>query len=334
MSMEFEEKDDGKVLKEREKDKERGREKRKDGKRRKGSLIRIAGGSEESSAAGPSSIESSPASLRAVPTIFQSSPIANDATPPTPRSPSPTPANPQPSPLVERQINANRLLPPLPIIISQQASPRPWEIPLPDSPAAGPSRLSSAEAEDVSVNGDDASDSALSNEPDSKQIGRSNGFSIIPEEGYLPVVPVTTSTKKKRRKAKAVSPFLARSLSAGPTDTSHTEFSSRHASPAGRSPLEPSSRHARKASLSRPPNADLEDLLDERDRLIDSLRAEIGRAKAEEGKARESVRIAQANEERTSRDVDQMRRTSHKTESESRRRHREVSAFAFSALLC
>ena len=327
MSMNVEEKDDGKTSKE----KERGREKRKDGKKRKGPLLRVPMGSGESSATGPSSIESSPAPLprlATVPTPSRSriKPLQSSAETPSPSQPEFSPSQ-----STEPKSTPNgHHLPPL--IVPSLTPPFPWEVPLPNSPVAGPSRLHGLESEDASVNGDEVSDSAPGNKPALKTKGSSDGFSIMPEEGYLPTLQAPTGGKKKRKGKGGVLP-VPTLPSAESSSVSQIAFPCRTASPGpGSSPIElprtPSSRHARKASLSRPANADLEALLDERDRMIDSLRANIGQAKAEEGKARDDLRRAKATEERATRDVERMRRSSQKAVDESRRRENEASIYA------
>jgi hypothetical protein len=69
---------------------------------------------------------------------------------------------------------------------------------------------------------------------------------------------------------------------------------------------------------------DLEELLDDKERTIDALRAEIGLAKAEEGKAREDASRAKAIEDKVRGDLERARKTISKAEAESRRKENEV----------
>jgi len=89
-------------------------------------------------------------------------------------------------------------------------------------------------------------------------------------------------------------------------------------------PVTPS-RQARKASLNRPINADLEELLTEREQMIESLRAENGLAKAEEAKAKDELSRAKATEERLKSDVERARKGGQRLENEGRKRESEVS---------
>lgn len=330
LSMTTDEKDDGKNAKEREKDKDRGREKKKDLKKRKGSLLRMAAGTPESALAGPSSIESSPTSSPHHIIVRKDSQPFPRAAPPIVIASPPSPESPLLAPTRQSPVSDEKPSPPA--SISQLGlAPQPSDVPLPGSPVAGPSRLKPVSYE-VSRNGEDASDSDLSAEPESnepKSNGRSSGFSVTPEEGYLPPSVTLPSGKKKKRKGKGVAPSLARLLSVESSKPVQDDSNSTPSSPDRRpliveSPRTPS-HHARKAGLTRPANVDLEVLLDERDRIIDSLRADIGQAKAEEGKAKEDAKRARTSEERSSRDVDRLRRTNHRTETEGRRRENEVS---------
>lgn len=106
------------------------------------------------------------------------------------------------------------------------------------------------------------------------------------------------------------------------------------ATPADRSVMpETPRRHSRKTSLGfRPPNAGTEELgqlLDERDRTIDQLRAEIGEAKAEEAKAREIASDVKSDEERMRTELDRTSKGHKKAEQEWRRRESEVSRIMY-----
>lgn len=351
--------------------KERGREKKKETKKRKGSLLKVPNGSAtDSSVAAPSSIESSPAPYRSPPpqisnrsfrrvTPSSSSPSPQKASelhlparsPPvsakilemaeeTGVAPSSTSARqgdsesssislqPQ-SPLAPAIKLTESSVPPMKAKAS--LSPSPFTIPLPQSPMPGPSRVSISASEDEQ---ESVSDSGPSGS-DSRKSAASSGFSIIPEEGYLPVQSANLlNSKKKKRKGKVPAP-LADMERRDPSTETDQPASPATALETSRTPLEkpvpPETprRHSRKASLSiRPPNADAEQLgqlLDERDRTIDHLRAEIGLAKAEEAKARESASRSKQNEDRIKENLDRAKRGNQKTENEARRREAEVS---------
>lgn len=287
-----------------------------------------------------------------------------------------------------------------------------WMIPLPASPYAGPSRLYAPASISDSHSTDgrseaDSSDTRIDDEADIKLngngSGHASGFSIYPEDGYLPpsaLAPAAAVSGKKKRRGKkggggagAGSTEASSSSSRGPaqaigiptaqlgspgpttipnspsrtnrlrstsiplslalisessplaspvhglpsprdrTGTSNGLFSpstfppsSPHpASPSGSRPTH-SRSHSRKTSLGgRPANMDLEDLLVERERTIDALRAEIGLAKAEEAKSKEDAERARRGEEAVKDEVDRVRRAGGKVETEMRRREGEVS---------
>jgi septal ring factor EnvC (AmiA/AmiB activator) len=79
--------------------------------------------------------------------------------------------------------------------------------------------------------------------------------------------------------------------------------------------------------LSIPPSAELDALLQSHDKTIDILRAEIGQAKAEEGKAKEDAKRSKIQEERARNDLDKMKRSRDRGEVEARRREAEVSVY-------
>lgn len=72
-------------------------------------------------------------------------------------------------------------------------------------------------------------------------------------------------------------------------------------------------------------NANLEELLTEREKMIETLRAEIGMSKAEEAKAREDVTRAKATEERLNGDFERVKSAKQRSENEARKREGEVS---------
>lgn len=358
MSMEDKDKDKDKVKaaeKETEeaspKDK-RGREKKKDVKKRKASLLKVpvVSGSGESgvSSAGISSIEGSPAPGRALHT-----------TPPRPQlqaSPSKarTKAVPSADALrMEASSGASHnddtsprrglepsLLPasdttPKPSRLQPPQSLSPWDVPLPASPLAGPSRsplLSGTDIESADGDHGNTSESALSNlgNGDGDAGAGTNGitskpieFSIIPEEGYLPVAQPVSSKKKKRRN-RAPPPAPLPTLERRVSMSTDSQAASGTVSDSPVVPVTPS-RQARKASLTRPVNADLEELLTEREQMIESLRAENGLAKAEEAKAKDELSRAKAAEERLKGDVERARKGGQRIETEGRKREGEVS---------
>ncbi|ORX35124.1 hypothetical protein BD324DRAFT_652838 [Kockovaella imperatae] len=230
--------------------------------------------------------------------------------------------------------------PPPSLIVRPVTPPSAWAIPLPDSPMAGPSRPapSIASSDMASVDGDTSetnSTRARSNSTtDLLGGGGGGGFSIMPEAGYLPPSALqAVSHKKKKKKGKAVpaplehlepSPSVTSPLSTtGPTPSPFADFASRPP-PTPRTPS--SSRHARKASLTRPVNADLEDLLTEREKMIDSLRADIGQAKAEESKALEKLSRMKAERERMSSEMENLKKFGSASDHDGRKRDAEASA--------
>jgi hypothetical protein len=70
---------------------------------------------------------------------------------------------------------------------------------------------------------------------------------------------------------------------------------------------------------------DLEDLLLERERTIDALRAEIGEAKAEEAKALHEAQEARGEVESQKAEVERVRKAGGRAEVELKRREGEVS---------
>ena len=276
MSLSDNEKDDARSSKE----KDRGRDKKKEAKRRKSSLLRVVASTPESSTAGMSSIEVPPTSSYKI--VAENKAMLQRLHPKSP---------------MEHDITFQSTLtgasleehPPKSLAIpGKTSSPRAWEIPLPNSPAAGPSRLHGAEGEDISADNNHLSGPHPSNVLDIKSGSRGEGFSVIPDDGYLPDGSFTIIGKKKKRKGKGI-----------------IEASTPLKSPEVPSPLE--------------------QLLEERDRTIDSLRAQIGEAKAQEGKAREDAKRARTIEERATRDLERMRRNHQKADNEARRRESDVS---------
>ena len=221
--------------------------------------------------------------------------------------------------------------------LTRPSSPNPWDIPLPASPIAGPSRLAihdssdaaSASADDTHSVAESSSSKANRNVP-----AKSDGWSIIPEEGYLPASYLSPAKKKKNKaKSKGTPPpavLLNRTIGAEPSirpppaSPSRTS-ATRDETPSARPP-EPSRRHSRKASEVKTGQAEFDVILEERDRLIDSLRAEIGLAKAEEARAREVASKSKAVEDSLRQDIDRIRRSHTRADNEARRREAEVSS--------
>jgi len=317
----------------------RGREKKKDSKKRKGSLLKAPIGNSGESSTAVSSMESSPTPVKlALPAKAKDEQIKQGqlvpSRPKTDSSTSPSIAEPEPH-------SPSPALAASPVIVEKQpsASSRylsaPCDIPLPESPGAGPSRLASdTDSQSLDGEGENASEASVTHSNDNNEetfiaepprTTKSLGFSIIPEEGYLPLATSTPNAKKKKsRKGKpAPSPLplldsIKRQSNVDGPDTSQPKVPD---SPA--IPVTPS-RHARKASLHRPINADLDELLTERERTIESLRAEIGIAKAEEAKAKEEINMGKSTEERLKGDVERIRKANQRSEHEGRRREGEV----------
>ncbi|KAK1920546.1 hypothetical protein DB88DRAFT_475820 [Papiliotrema laurentii] len=288
-------------VKEREK---KGKEKRKDVKKRKGSLLRVPSAA---NLPGPRQ-QTRPACSQVAlvimrkrpeldfplgrlirppilprPTLIRFCPVSNPARalPRDPHHPIPSPHPLSPDPLDPR------------------------DLPLPVSPMAGPSRLSFANGDNdlESIDGDSGSTSeSVSSNNMTGEAQREKpkptpplNFSIIPEEGYLPVqTPQTTSTKKKKRKGRTAPPG-----SLPPTERrsikTNTLTRRAHLGLSGWTRL--------LSLLTRPPNADLEALLTERERTIESLRAE-----------------------RLKGDFERARKASQRSDHESRKREGELNA--------
>ena len=311
---------------------EKGREKRVSGKRKKGLAFKLSTTNGESSATGSSSMETSPLPSSNLAPVSHSS--WKEAQP-IPQTADRHVSNPRQAniPLASiRQAEPNGNVGPPPIVISL-AEPSPSrDIPLPDSPLSGSSRLDVADMDQQSVMDAEASESAVSESKSKQTKGISDGFSVFPEEGYLPAQQVSISGRKKRRKPRGG--LLPQSLTSAMSISHTSNESLDHQTWSGRrqgSAESPKSFHVRNGRgtilhLS----ADVQELLDERDRIIGSLRAENGESKAKEGKAREEARRARINEEMVSKDMDRMRRMHQKGESEGRRRENEVSSILLS----
>ena len=195
----------------------------------------------------------------------------------------------------------------------------PEQIPLPDSPgssSAGPSRLrvpsEAGEHSDSTSNNSEHPSSARS-----QNAHKSEGWSIMPDEGWLPQSALPSSKKKKQKKGRQ----------------SNTEPSSATPlvqSTPTQSPIARPRRHARQDSLqmSRPVNASAQEYEAHMDRMevvIDRLRGELGASLASGRMAREAEEEARHNEAQMRQELDtfnQGRRSSDKV----RNREAEVSA--------
>ncbi|WVF66787.1 hypothetical protein IAT40_001529 [Kwoniella sp. CBS 6097] len=370
---------------------ERGREKRKEGKKRGGSILRVNGaangldgnlGPPSSATTNTSSVESSPA-----PPISSSSSRNNTATSPNKLKRSlpatPIPNHKSPSIRIRKATDESnpssqatpssasvlatpsRNRPPPPIIVPRpptNVSPtplEPWEIPLPTSPMAGPSRVNGngheylhsddgIEGQEVSDEFDGASESAHSSRQDEikEEKKKSDGFSIFPEEGYLPIQSSATtgpgSSKKKKRKAKTGQTNGETHFTSTPRPNLSKNEIAKEAngerdivleiqgnSSSSSSYTRPRHRHQRTSSIALLPNLStdqLREIVEKRDETIDQLRAEIGTAKAEEAKAKEEAMRCKLNEDRAKSDYERAKKAGGRGEGDARRREAELQA--------
>jgi hypothetical protein len=203
--------------------------------------------------------------------------------------------------------------------INDRPALSPQQIPLPpspESPTAGPSRLRvPSEAGDFSDSTSNASDFPSSSRPQSRV--KSEGWSIMPDEGWLPPsTPVPSSKKKKHKKARQA----------------HTEpFSAVPAakSTPPQSPDAPLRRHVRQDSLQimRPVNASPEEYeahMDRMEMVIDRLRGELGASLASGRMAREAEEEARQNEAQMREELNMVKHRSRASE-KIRSREAEVS---------
>lgn len=223
----------------------------------------------------------------------------------------------------------------------------PHLIPLPASPIVGPSRLlgslhDSSKAADLSfegsINGEadevdeghtpDDEDDNRSSAGSKKSAGQSSsGWSIFPDEGYLPSSVFSSKKKKKKSKPSALpssdpSPIKNQLLLPPGARASLLVTSDTKANEGG--PCAANGSRTAEDGMS------AEETQEEQAKMIDTLRAEIGVARAEEGKAREDAARARAMEDRLRIELERTRRGSHSSskargEGDSRRRENEVS---------
>ncbi|WVR03110.1 hypothetical protein IAU60_000100 [Kwoniella sp. DSM 27419] len=328
---------------------ERGREKRKEGKKRVGSVMRPSQGDNAAVTAASTAVNipsSSSSTIRAVqtqpslqtvpatPKARKQSLSAGHRSPPSkalPISPS-------------RSIAAARQHPPPPPIMVPMKPPTtapsdPRDIPLPLSPisGAGPSRghmASIGDTGDMEIRDRQSEDSndmprPADAEERTRKPAKSGGFSIFPEEGYLPVQLQTPGAgKKKRRKGKGgpgVSPSdMGRRASLPLTDIQVELSMAKDKEGAQSAPSKHQGQTSSIAAVPDLPAEQLRQVVEERDDTIEDLRAEIGVCKAAEAKAREEAIKARANEERMKCDLDRIRRAGGKGDVESRRREAEL----------
>ncbi|WWC67360.1 uncharacterized protein I206_101268 [Kwoniella pini CBS 10737] len=225
--------------------------------------------------------------------------------------------------------------PPPPIIVPK-ACPSitskpidPWNIPLPPSPLAGPSRLAPAPVvgsgvEDVS---DDASISAegegsVKEDEDKPKNKKSEGFSIYPEDGYLSQLMNSSKKKKKKNVKSGTASADQRALKGvsneaslpGKNGSVVDEVFEINGDGSERLPNGGAiqrHRHTRTSSIALLPHLNvtqLREIVEQRDETIDQLRAEIGMAKAEESKAKEDAVRARMGEERIRGDMERSKR--------------------------
>jgi hypothetical protein len=314
-------------------DEKRGRKRAGEGRKRKNTLLKLGNPAGGESTPGPSSssLESSPAPSKLPIVTPKSTRKVSQSINPSPQlqiCPQHPGGNPKPSP---------------------SPSPSPYTIPLPTSPAGSSSSkpLTNLESE-PSLDGDDlTSESAFDNNESTIRLNgktRSDGWSIIPEDGYLPIfsAPLSSNKKKKRK------PKLYNSAPPPPPITIPSKTINLKPDPPAlaldmdmaiqpelgdnpsplpirppQTPRTPSSRHARKASLTRPLNVEYEALLDERDAMIESLRTDIGVAKVQEARALVEVEKRKESEERGREEVERSR----KVVESGQKRENEVSCF-------
>ncbi|WWC57535.1 uncharacterized protein I303_100067 [Kwoniella dejecticola CBS 10117] len=220
----------------------------------------------------------------------------------------------------------SRNQPPPPIIVPKPClehaptSIDPWNIPLPASPVAGPSRLGPPAGSGLDEVSDDASMSAegegsVKEEDEKPKYKKFEGFSIYPEDGYLPQSLNSNSNSnnnKKKKKKSNTKTFLSPNppgstgLPKVTASTERTELMDEVLEVNGHGvPRLPNGhgkhRHTRTSSITLLPNLNvtqLREIVEQRDETIDQLRAEIGMAKAEESKAKEEAVRARMGEEK------------------------------------
>ncbi|WVW81212.1 hypothetical protein I302_103203 [Kwoniella bestiolae CBS 10118] len=317
--------------------KERGREKNK--KDNNSNRKRVNSHLKPPTDTGGSSIESSPAPPSSTTSKILTSPtptkskrsLSNANTTPTINS-----SNKLQQATKSALATPTRHRPPPPIMVPKACTnvnaSNPWEIPLPSSPIAGPSRLNGVNGlgfEEVSDDNGSTNDQPEEGEQVAPPIQKKfEGFSIYPDEGYLPPAQ-TPSNKRKKRKNKTsnglgvAAPSSAAMEETSSSDRNQPEIIENHIN--GNSLVTTTTsmttggrrvkhRHTRTSSITLLPNLDitqLREIVESRDETIDQLRAEIGMAKAEESKAKEEAVRARMGEEKIRGELERSRRVSY-----------------------
>ncbi|OXG35357.1 hypothetical protein C367_00597 [Cryptococcus neoformans Ze90-1] len=146
---------------------------------------------------------------------------------------------------------------------------------------------------------------------------KSHGFSIFPEEGYLPIPVGHASGKKKKRKGKSNEKIgkdvnLVTPSVTGPTP--HSLESEVESSP---QPAFPQEIGSAVLALNYSPDSSEADITQPqptaRDALVESLRTELGVSKAEQAKAMDELIRARNNEERMKGEMEKVRRGTKET---------------------
>ncbi|KAL7420378.1 hypothetical protein Q5752_005348 [Cryptotrichosporon argae] len=164
---------------------------------------------------------------------------------------------------------------------------------------------------------------------------RSQTFSIYPEEGYLPLSALASSSKKKKRKSGKTPTLTAAQLrSPAPLTRELEPDVSVSGSTSDDMPQIPTTpRHRRKVSAVAgiPLSPAFNTLLEGHEKTVDALRAEIGIAKAEESKAkdegekaREEVRRSRAAEEKMRAQWERTEKAKERADAESRKKDAEL----------
>lgn len=146
---------------------------------------------------------------------------------------------------------------------------------------------------------------------------KSHGFSIFPEEGYLPIPVGHASGKKKKRKGKSNEKIgkdvnLVTPSVTGPAP--HSLESEVESSP---QPAFPQEIGSAVLALNYSPDSSEADITQPqptaRDALVESLRTELGVSKAEQAKAMDELIRARNNEERMKGEMEKVRRGTKET---------------------
>jgi F0F1-type ATP synthase membrane subunit b/b' len=347
---------------------ERGREKKKELKKRKG-LLRVptglgsgtdttASASASPSLAGPSSLESSPvpksAELRKRSISHQSpSPSTSPLLSPIPSTPDrqpqirirdTEPASSGSGVDVDETPKSSKRAPRQSPTITESADRSmrhalsAEQIPLPPSPSPGPSRLAVPSSEGyMSDTTSNASYSEYQSQSPSKPSTKmkSEGFSTIPEDGWLPpsLTAPASSTKKKKRKGRQSEVTDISISSPLPSDTRPATSSGNPDTGSSIHGPSPARRHSRQDSLtlSRPINAtskEYEAYIDRMEGTIDRLRGELGASVSTTRMAKEAEEEAKQGQERAKAEVMKYKQKL-QTVDAHKRREADVSHFIY-----